>query len=109
MEGAEEEGVRGRQVSTIACIQNRVVLVGKLVPNSEFWEHIIIPAGGHVVVTNGSKTEEVKSLAAEEGIGMRLCVMKEKPKHSRLVDYLDESNFIFVTTAYVGLKWMRHV
>ena len=44
--------------------------MGKLVPNSEFWEHIIIPAGGHVVVTNGSKTEEVKSLAAEEGIGM---------------------------------------
>ena len=32
---------------------------------------------------------------------MRLCVMNEKPKHSRLVDYLDESNFIFVTTAYV--------
>lgn len=93
----------------MTCIQHRVVLVGKLVPNSEFWEHIIIPAGGHVVVTNGSKTEEVKSLAAEEGIGMRLCVMKEKPKHSRLVDYLDESNFIFVTTAYVGLKWMRHV
>ena len=55
-----------------------------------------------MVVTSGSKTEDVKNLVAEEGEGMRLCVMNEKPKHSRLVDYLDESNFIFVTTAYVA-------
>ena len=76
--------------------------MGKLKPDCELWKHIIIPAGGHVVVTSGSKTEDVKNLVAEEGEGMRLCVMNEKPKHSRLVDYLDESNFIFVTTAYVA-------
>ena len=109
MERTEEESVRGCQVGVVVWIQIRVVLVGKLVPNSEFWEHIIVPAGGHTVVTNGSKTEEVKNLATEEGVGMRLCVMKEKPKHSRLVDYLDESNFIFVTTAYVGHGLMCHV
>lgn len=55
-----------------------------------------------MAVTQGSTTVQVKELAAEEGEGMRLCVVPMEMQETRLIRYVKERQFQCVSSEYVG-------